>query len=288
MASGITPPSDPSSASRSRSSPEESHTNPDATRVPAATTVLVPRRINLPVARSPMHVEESSDTSMEASRNRYRQRGPHGPNPSNGPDPDNPVDLSATQASFLAGAAVSQAHRAANLADHASSVALQSQLEAQHARAALVQQQSDFGQVAAAMRDSATRAILHNQDEARAALAERDRGSELFEYNLSLQAQQYVLGARHQAQQEVLASEAAMQREAQQFVESNVRPLQDRINLGNQQLADRDVEITERDSRIAFLQKANWQKLDNSGTPLWHPRFHHPIHQMMLTLWSYL
>ena len=254
MASGITPPTDPSSDSRSRSSPEESHTNPDATRVPAATTVLVPRRINLPVARSPMHVEESSDTSMEASRNRYRQRGPHGPNPSNGPDPDNPVDLSATQASFLAGAAVSQAHRAANLADHASSVALQSQLEAQHARAALVQQQSDFGQVAAAMRDSATRAILHNQEEARAALAERDRGSELFEHNLSLQAQQYVLGARHQAQQEVLASEAAMQREAQQFVESNVRPLQERINLGNQQLADRDVEITERDSRIAFLQ----------------------------------
>ena len=188
MASGITPPSDPSSASRSRSSPEESHTNPNATRVPAATTVLVPRRIELPVTRSPMRVEESSDTSMEASRSRYRQRGPHGPNPSNSPDPDNPVDLSATQASFLAGAAVSQAHRAANLADHASSVALQSQLEAQHARAALVQQQSDFGQVAAAMRDTAARAILHNQEEARAALAERDRGSELFEYNLSLQA----------------------------------------------------------------------------------------------------
>ena len=72
---------------------------------------------------------------------------------------------------------------------------------------------------------------------------------------LSLQAQQFVLGARHQAQQEVLAREAAMQREAQQFVESNVvRPLQDTINLGNQQLADREVEITERDSRIAFLE----------------------------------
>ena len=42
--------------------------------------------------------------------------------------------------------------------------------------------------------------------------------------------------------------------ETQQFVESNVGPLQERINLGNQQLADRDVEIIERDSRIAFLQ----------------------------------
>ena len=79
------------------------------------------------------------------------------------------------------------------------------------------------------MRDAAARAILHNQEEAQAALAERDRGSELFETNLSQQAQQLVLGARHQAQQEVLANQAAMQREAQQFVESNVRPPQDRI-----------------------------------------------------------
>ena len=144
-----------------------------------------------------MHVEESSDTSMEASRHRYRQRGPHGPNPSNSPDPDNPVDLSATQASFLAGAAVSQAHRAANLADHASSVALQSQLEAQHARAALVQQQSDFGQVAAAMRDSATRAILHNQEEARAALAERDRGCLSITYLFKPNNLFWGLGIRH-------------------------------------------------------------------------------------------
>ena len=110
-----------------------------------------------------MHIEESSGTSMEASRQSgYRQKAPHGPNPSNSPDPDNPVDLSATQASFIAGAAVSQAHRAANLADHASTVAIQSQLEAQQARVALAQQQADFGQVAAAMRDPAARAILHN------------------------------------------------------------------------------------------------------------------------------
>ena len=45
-----------------------------------------------------------------------------------------------------------------------------------------------------------------------------------------------------------------MQREAQQFVESNVRPLQQQINLGNQQLATREVEITERDTRIALLE----------------------------------
>ena len=188
--SGLSPPDDPSSTSRSRSSPEESRNNPTATRVPAVSTVLVPRRIQLPTSRDAIHVEESSDTSMEASHlNRYRQRGPHGPNPSNSPDPDNPVDLSATQATFLAGAAVSHAHHAATIADHASNVAIQSKLESQHARFALAQQQSDFRQVAAAMRDAATAAILHNQEEAQVALAERDRGSELFEYNLNQQAQ---------------------------------------------------------------------------------------------------
>ena len=252
--SGISPPSDPSSSnSRSRSSPEVS--NPNATRVPAVVTSLVPRRIQLPSSRDAMRVDESSDTSVEASQhNRFRQRAPHGPNPSNSPDEDNPVDLSATQATFLAGAAVTQAHHAATIADHASNVAIQSQLEAFQARRVIAQQQSDFGQVAAEMRDAAARAILHNQEEAHAALAERDRGSELFEHNLSQQAQQLILGARQQAQQEVLASQAVLQREAQQFVESNVRPLQQQINLGNQQLAVREVEITERDTRIALLE----------------------------------
>ena len=203
-----------------------------------------------------MRVDESSDTSVEASQqNRFRQRGPHGPNPSNSPDEDNPVDLSATQATFLAGAAVTQAHHAATIADHASNVAIQSQLEAFQARQVIAQQQSDFGQVAAEMRDAAARAILHNQEEAHAALAERDRGSELFEHNLTQQAQQFVFGARQQAQQEVLESQAVLQREAQQFVESNVRPLQQQINLGNQQLATREVEITERDTRIALLEQ---------------------------------
>ena len=167
--------------------------NPNATRVPAVVTSLVPRRIQLPSSRDAIRVDDSSDTSLEASQpNRFRQRGPHGLNPSNSPDEDNPVDLSATQATFLAGAAVTQAHHAATIADHASNVAIQSQLEAFQARQVIAQQQSDFGQVAAEMRDAAARAILHNQEEAHAALAERDRGSELFEHNLTQQAQQFV------------------------------------------------------------------------------------------------
>ena len=78
-------------------------------------------------------------------------------NPSNSPDENNPVDLSAAQATFLAGAAVTQAHHAATIADHASNVAIQSQLEAFQARQVIAQQQSDFGQVAAEMRDAAAR-----------------------------------------------------------------------------------------------------------------------------------
>ena len=144
---------------------------------PAVVTSLVPRRIQLPSSRDAMRVDESSDTSVEASQHsRFRQRAPHGPNPSNSPDEDNPVDLSATQATFLAGAAVTQAHHAATIADHASHVAIQSQLEAFQARQVIAQQQSDFGQVAAEMRDAAARAILHNQEEAQAALAERGTG----------------------------------------------------------------------------------------------------------------
>ena len=125
--SGISPPTDPSSSDgRSRSSPEDS--NPNATRVPAQ--LLPPwfhEKSSCLLLGIAMRVDESSDTSTEASQhNRFRQRAPHGPNPSNSPDEDNSVDLSATQATFLAGAAVTQAHHAANLADHASNVAIQS------------------------------------------------------------------------------------------------------------------------------------------------------------------
>ena len=38
-------------------------------------------------------------------------------------------------------------------------------------------------------------------------------------------------------------------------MESNVKPLQHQINLGNQQLAVREVEITERDTRIGLLEQ---------------------------------
>ena len=79
---GISPPSESSGADRSRSSPEEPKI-PAVSRIPAA-----------------------SDTSMEW-RGEPRQRAPTGPEPSssNGYRQDIPTDLSASQASFLAGAA---------------------------------------------------------------------------------------------------------------------------------------------------------------------------------------
>ena len=85
-----------------------------------------------------------------------------------------PIDLNATQASFLAGAAVTQAHQASLIANNAADVALSSQLEVQHAQqvakaihAGAVQQQSDFAQAAAAYQQQATRAYLAQQEEAR-------------------------------------------------------------------------------------------------------------------------
>ena len=69
-------------------------------------------------------------------RGRPRQRAHVGPEPSSssGYFPDITIDLNATQASFLAGAAISQAHHAPQIANNAADVALSSQLEVQHAQ----------------------------------------------------------------------------------------------------------------------------------------------------------
>ena len=81
MPTGISPPSEFSGADRSRSSPEQPKV-PAVSRIPAASTILVPRRAsgsNPPPQHNPQ--AESSDTSMEG-RGRPRQRAPHGPGPS--------------------------------------------------------------------------------------------------------------------------------------------------------------------------------------------------------------
>ena len=187
MQSGLTPPSESSGADRSRSSPEDPKL-PSGIRIPAASTILVPRRASGSNLSRNNPQAESSDTSME-DRGRARQRARSGPDPSSSSsrhNPNVPIDLNATQASFLAGAAVTQAHQASLIANNAADVALSSQLEVQHAQqvakaihAGAVQQQSDFAQAAAAYQQQATRAYLAQQEEARAAIEQRDNNIQL-------------------------------------------------------------------------------------------------------------
>ena len=109
-------------ADRSRSSPEDPKL-PSGTRIPAASTILVPRRAS------------GSNLSLNNPQ-AARQRARSGPEPSSSSrhNPNVPIDLNATQASFLAGAAVTQAHHASLIANNAADVALSSQLEVQNAQ----------------------------------------------------------------------------------------------------------------------------------------------------------
>ena len=258
MQSGVTPPSESSGAERSRSSPEDPKL-PSGTRIPAASTILVPRRASGSNLSRNNPQPESSDTSME-DRGRARQRARSGPDPSSSSsrhNPNVPIDLNATQASFLAGAAVTQAHQASLIANNAADVALSSQLEVQHAQqvakaihAGAVQQQSDFAQAAAAYQQQATRAYLAQQEEARAAIEQRDRNFQLLE----MRAQQQVQGIHNEAEREILANRGVVQERAQQWVNDNIRPLQEQIAIGSQQLVDRDNQLVDREIRIARLQ----------------------------------
>ena len=258
MQSGLTPPSESSGADRSRSSPEDPKL-PSGTRIPAASTILVPRRASGSNLSHNNPQAESSDTSME-DRGRARQRARSGPDPSSSSsrhNPNVPIDLNATQASFLAGAAVTQAHQASLIANNAADVALSSQLEVQHAQqvakaihAGAVQQQSDFAQAAAAYQQQATRAYLAQQEEARAAIEQRDNNFQL----LQMRAQQHVQGIRNEAEREILANRDVVQERAQQWVNDSIRPLQQQIAIGSQQLVDRDNQLMDREIRIARLQ----------------------------------
>ena len=63
-----------------------------------------------------------------------RRRTQPGPNPSGLHRQGVPIDLNATQVSFLAGAAVNQAHHASVIADNAVTAALNATVETHHAQ----------------------------------------------------------------------------------------------------------------------------------------------------------
>ena len=172
-------------------------------------------------------------------RGRSRQRARSGPEPSSssGCNLNVPIDLNATQASFLPVAAVTHARHASLIANNAADVALSSQLEVQHAQrganaihAGAVQKQTDFAQAAAAFQDQATRASLAQQEEARAAIEQRDNNLQL----LQMRAQQHVQGIGHEAEREILANRGAVQERVQQWVSDSIRPLQQQRIVGSQ------------------------------------------------------
>ena len=151
MPSGFTPPSE-----RSRSNRGDSHSDPDLGSrplVPAAATMMVQRpsasSSSRPVVRT-FTSQRSSNNDANASTS--SSDGPRRP----------PQELSATQATFLAGAAVSHAH-------HASGVALQAAQAAQDSQQRerqVVEQASLFGN---ALRHEAR----HVADAARQAVSQR-------------------------------------------------------------------------------------------------------------------
>ena len=55
-----------------------------------------------------------------------------------------------------------------------------------------------------------------------------------------MRAQQHVQGIRHEAEREILANRDVVQERAQQWVNDSIRPLQQQIAIGSQQLVDRD------------------------------------------------
>ena len=113
MPSGFTPPSE-----RSRSNRGDSHSDPDLGSrplVPAAATIMVQRPGTSSSSRAIARTFTSQRSSNnDANASTSSSDGPRRP----------PQELSATQATFLAGAAVSHAH-------HASGVALQAAQAAQ-------------------------------------------------------------------------------------------------------------------------------------------------------------
>ena len=60
---------------------------------------------------------------------------------------------------------------------------------------------------------------------------------------LQMRAQQHVQGIRNEAEREILANRDVVQERAQQWVNDSIRPLQQQIAIGSQQLVDRDNQL---------------------------------------------
>ena len=233
---GDIPQRDPGMPSRSRYPSEASQRYFNVALVPGEPNVLTPRRVEAQSIGDATHVEGMPDTSLEESHNNnslFRHRLPLGPFPSNSPNPSISVGPTIPQ-NLHVGADVSDTHHATSLGDYVGSVAFQSHPITQQPGQAAVHLRAEPVQVAAFERDAALAAILHDQERAIATPDERDGGVGLAGFNISQYAQQGNLGARPSFQQGVQTEHAVAQGEVDQWVETTVRPPQNRPMLGNQ------------------------------------------------------
>ena len=234
---GITPPSDERSRSSrlgdSSFSEPDLAPPPDLPVVPAAATLVQGQR---PTGSRPPLV------TISAGRGR-RQDSSSSPSPRG---TQRPPELSATQASFLAGAAVTHAHQSAQVALHAANTA-QAQAASSQAQAQQVAQQA--GEWAQGVRQEAQSAVDQTRAQAQAVVTQARVEAQTVVDQARAQAQAEVTQVRAEATQAVLHTRAA----AQEEVLAAQRTALERIALLEQQLAQSRRDKEESNRRVEQL-----------------------------------
>ena len=215
MPSGFTPPSE-----RSRSNRGDSHSDPDlgsGPLVPAAATIMVQR----PGAASSSSRAVARTFTSQRSSNRDANAST-----SSSDDPRRPAqELTATQATFLAGAAVTHAHQASGVALQAAQAAQ----DRQQRERQVVEQASLFGNV---LRHEARQVV----DAARQAVSQ----AQLSEQATRTQAQNAVQTLRQAASAAVSQaqqSEQALRAEAENAVSAIQQQANERIAFFEREVA---------------------------------------------------
>ena len=234
---GITPPSDDRSRSSRLADSSFSEPDlappPDLSLVPAAATLVQGQRP--PGSRPPL-------VTISAGRDR-RQDSSSSPSPRGA---QRPTELSATQASFLAGAAVTRAHQSAQVALHAANTA-QAQAASSQAQAQQVAQQAN--EWAQGVRQEAQSVVDQTRAEAQAAVTQTRVEAQTVVDQTRAQAQAEVTQVRAEANRAVLHTRAA----AQEEVVAAQRTALERITLLEQELAQSRREREESNRRVEQL-----------------------------------
>ena len=234
---GITPPSDDRSRSSRLADSSFSEPDlappPDLSLVPAAATLVQGQRP--PGSRPPL-------VTISTGRDR-RQDSSSSPSPRG---TQRPTELSATQASFLAGAAVTHAHQSAQVALHAANTA-QAQAASSQAQAQQVAQQAS--EWAQGVRQEAQSVVDQTRAEAQAAVTQTRVEAQTVVDQTRAQAQAEVTQVRAEANQAVLHTRAA----AQEEVVAAQRTALERIALLEQELLQSRREREESNRRIEQL-----------------------------------